>query len=63
MGVAKPHFMFQKNPTQHFIDLEMLKRELPGHLGNRSIKCVRIDGATDEGPAHIEVPFLWRETH
>ena len=25
VGVVKPHFTFQKNPTQHFIDLEMLE--------------------------------------
>ena len=63
VGVVKPHFTFQKNPTQHFIDLEMLESKLPGHLGNRSIECVRVDGATDEGPAHIEVQFLWTERH
>lgn len=41
----------------------MLESKLPGHLGNRSIECVRVDGATDEGPGHIEVQFLWTERH
>ena len=56
VGVVKPHFKFQKNPTQHFIDLEMLESKLPGHLGNRSIECVCVDCATDEGPdeGHID---------
>ena len=63
VGLVKPHFMFQKNPTQHFIDLEMLESKLPSHLGNRYIECVRVDGATDEGPGHVEVQFLWTERH
>ena len=33
-GVVKPHFTFPKNPTQHFIDLNMLEEKLPDHLKN-----------------------------
>ena len=62
-GVVKPHFTFPKNPTQHFIDLNMLEEKLPDHLKNKSIECIRVDGATDEGPGHMEVQFLWTERH
>ena len=29
----------------------------------KSIECVRVDGATDEGPSHVEVQFMWTERH
>ena len=63
VGVVKPHFTFPKNPTQHHIDLEMLEDKVPSHLENKPIECVRVDGATDEGPGHHEVQFLWTERH
>ena len=63
VGVVKPHFTFPKNPTQHHIDLEMLENKIPSHLKNKSIECIRVDGATDEGPGHLEVQFLWTERH
>ena len=25
--------------------------------------CIRVDGASDEGPSHHEVQFLWTEQH
>ena len=29
----------------------------------KQIECIRVDGASDEGPAHEEVQFLWTERH
>ena len=66
VGVIKAHKIQQKNPAQHASDLEMLelKEELSpvfvnnitGHL--KSIECVRVDGAVDEGPSHEECNFF-----
>lgn len=63
IGVVKPHFIYPKTPTQHLIDLEMLEDKVSSHLENRPIECIRVDGATDEGPGHLEVQFLWTERH
>lgn len=64
-GIVKPHFTYQKNPAQHMADLEMLESdsELNVFLKDRPIDCIRVDGASDEGPSHIEVQFLWGERH
>ena len=60
-----------KNPAQHYADLEMLSRtpELLSAFLNSStgepkrIECIRVDGATDEGPNHDEgstgQPDIW----
>ena len=29
----------------------------------KQIECIRVDGATDEGPAHLEVQFWWTLRH
>ena len=29
----------------------------------KQIVCIRVDGASDEGPSHLEVQFWWREFH
>ena len=64
IGVVKAHKVHQKNPAQHASDLEMLeefdeaKNPLTGH-----IDCIRVDGATDEGPSHLEVQFMWTERY
>ena len=29
----------------------------------KDIECVRVDGATDEGPSHAEVQFWWTKRH
>ena len=63
LGVIKPHFTFPKYPAQHHIDLEMLENKIASHLKNKSIECICVDGATDEGPGHLEVEFLWTERH
>ena len=57
------------NPAQHAADLEMLegKPELSLIFFNDShlkpFDCIRVDGATDEGPWHEEVQFWWTERH
>ena len=69
-GVVKPRAVYEKCPTQHMADVQMLesREELPSVFkcpdGNpKSIWCVRVDGAGDEGPSHKEVAFLWTEKH
>ena len=63
VGMVKPHFIYEKMPTQHYIDLNMLKTKLPNYLSNKPIDCIQVDGAGDEGPGHLEVQFLWTEHH
>ena len=29
----------------------------------KEVECFRVDGATDEGPIHEEVQFVWTERH
>ena len=29
----------------------------------KEIECIRVDGASDEGPSHEEVQFWWTERH
>ena len=70
-GVVKAHGIYPKNPVQHAVDLKMLLRkdELRLAFANpdtglpKSITCVRVDGASDEGPSHLEVQFWWSEYH
>ena len=71
IGVVKASGVHQKNPSQHAADLDMLQamdhpktvflQEDSGEV--KEIKCVRVDGASDEGPSHTEVQFLWTERH
>ena len=64
VGVVKAHSLFPKNAAQHAADLEMLqhKQELATafinpHTGAfKAIECARVDGASDEGPSHLEIP-------
>ncbi|CAB4016500.1 Hypothetical predicted protein [Paramuricea clavata] len=63
VGIVKPHFTYDKTPTQHYIDLNMLETKLPNYLIEKPIDCIRVDGAGDEGPAHVEVQFLRTERH
>lgn len=63
MGVVKAVPIHKKSPSQHFSDLLMLSavEELKPVFQNletgcsKSIDCVRVDGATDEGPSHHQV--------
>ena len=70
VGVVKPRVVYGKCPTQQMADVQMLEsREELSFVfkcpdGNpKSIWCVRVDGAGDEGPSHKEVAFLWAEKH
>ena len=75
-GVVKAPKIREKNPTQHFVDLEMLEEEAvfrPVFFDLRTglrkpVDSVRVDGASDEGPAHdagpvepLRLPRPWPE--
>lgn len=64
-GIVKPHIVFPKNPAQHAADLAMLekKEDFRASLDGKAIDCIRVDGASDEGPSHHEVQFMWTERH
>lgn len=70
-GVVKGSKVYPKNPAQHYCDLEMLckKDEVKDAFINPSsgcekmIECIRVDGASDEGPSHDEVKFWWAVRH
>ena len=57
--------MHDKSPSQHMADLVMLeKRQELAHLfGRKEVEFVRVDGASDEDPSHVEVQYLWTERH
>lgn len=71
VGVVKAAKIYPKNPAQHSADLDMLSQlpELQPAFMNtltnlpKHIECVRVDGATDEGPSHEEVRFWWAARH
>lgn len=64
VGVVKAHNVHEKNPAQHAADLEKLGEfEETKSVLAREIECVRVDGASDEGPSHAEVQFMWTEKH
>ena len=70
VGVVKALPLHKKNPCQHSADLKMLetKEELQ-HVfytndgAHKLIDCIRVDGASDEGPSHEEVQYYWTERH
>lgn len=72
-GVVKASIVHEKNPAQHAADLKMLEgmkelspvfyKEVNGKMQLKDIECIRVDGAGDEGPSHVEVQFLWAERH
>ena len=65
VGVVKPQKVFPKNPAQHAADFEMLHSlpSIESVLKNKDVECIRVDGASDEGPSHLEVQFMWTERH
>ena len=65
VDVVKGSQVHQKSPSQHMADLCMLKRksELSHLFEDQEIEYIRVDGASDEGPSHLEVQFLWTERH
>lgn len=70
-GIVKASGLFPKNPCQHSSDLEMLMKQSEFHPAftdprsgqPKQVFCVRVDGASDEGPGHEEVQFLWSAHH
>jgi hypothetical protein len=70
-GVVKPSRLFWKYPTQHMKDFEMLEdqNELKQAFINpltgkrKLVECIQVDGATDEGPSHLEIQFMWTLRH
>ena len=69
VGVVKALPLHHKNPAQHASDLAMIqaKDKLSFVFFHNSdpkpIECIRVDGATDEGPSHEEVQFWWTVRH
>ena len=65
VGIVKPHHIFPKNAVQHAADLEMLQNdpELKPWMDSKEIDCIRVDRASDEGPSHLEVQYVWTERH
>ena len=71
VGVVNASGVFPKNPAQHSSDIEMLEsvKELklaffnPTNEARKFIECIRVDGASDEGPSHTEVQFFWTLRH
>ncbi len=64
LGIVKAHHLFPKTPAQHMADLYMMaEMEEFKDDAQKPIDCIRVDGATDEGPSHMEVQFLWTEWH
>ena len=62
--------MLPKNPAQHFADFCMLEEEsvlsdaFVSSAGTpKLIECIRVDGAGDEGPSHLEVQYFWTLHH
>ena len=70
-GIVKAPGVFPKNPCQHVADLEMLKTKSefmpiftdPRTGKHKQVYCVRVDGASDEGPSHEEIQFLCATQH
>ena len=71
VGVVKAPPIHSKNPTQHYSDIQMLSQMedlLPVFHNQetsspKEIDCIRVDGASDEGPAHEIVQYYWTEWH
>ena len=66
VGIVKASGLYQKNPAQHAADINFLQNQqelrpvffsaetnLP-----KCMECIRVDGASDEGPNHEEVQFF-----
>ena len=69
-GVVKAQPLFPKCSAQHAADLNMLQEQPEFHLvfyntegDPQPIECIRVDGASDEGPSHEEVQYCWSERH
>ena len=63
-GIVKPSKVFPKNPAQHATVPEFRPAFLNHTTGiPKSVTCVRVDGAGDEGPGHVEVQYYWTVHH
>ena len=64
-GVVKAHSSFENSPAQQVADLHKLEEqpELESIFQNKHVKCIRVDGCSDEAPSHDEVQFYWTERH
>ena len=69
-GVVKAQPLHSKCPAQHIADIRMLqeKQELKNVFSDsqsklKPVDCIRVDGASDEGPSHLEVQYWWTEKH
>ena len=70
-GVVKPAKVYPKNPAQHAADFKKLASvlELEPAFSNhctglpKRVACIRVDGAGDEGPGHVEVQYWWTLHH
>lgn len=62
---VKGQALFRKNAAQHLSDLTMLQQTNPSFKESlaKDIECIRVDGASDDGPGHDEVQFYWTERH
>ena len=65
VGVVKATTLYDKNPSQHAADYSVLHglQDLHSVVKNKTIDCIRVDGATDEGPTHLEMQIVWAEHH
>ena len=65
VAVAKPHHPIEKPPTQHFCDFLVLKEkeELKAWMNDKTVHCVRVDGASDEGPVQKKSNFAGHCLH
>lgn len=71
VGIVKAVPLHHKNPAQHFSDLVMLSETdtLQPVFQDKSsgvpklVDCIRVDGATDEGPAHESIQYWWTVWH
>ena len=60
ISIFKAHESYPKTPSQHAADFKMLEglKEMKPWVSYKQIDCIRVDGASDEGPVHLEVQFL-----
>ena len=69
--MVKAPKVHEKNPAQHMADLCKLENQselIPAFVNMqtgmpKSVECIRVDGASDEGPSHEEVQYWWTERH
>ena len=71
VGMVKASGVYHKNPAQHSADLAFIEEQpeirpvfYDTRIGSKKVvECIRVDGASDEGPSHEEVQFFWTARH